>query len=502
MKRDARLRLRRGRASDGRLLRGEGIKVGDGAEFANSEGGYERYVGDSGGETAEDEEGTTDPSSSTRTEETYDEEFSRLLVSRKAMNEAETKKRWNEGAATPKVAFDLGTDYIRRVAVQYPYAVVGSAKGDVAVSDVSKASALAISPSAHKKNWVDAEERPLGERVLLGAHDGGAVTSVALSLMKEGKHDFAKVASGGRDGVVRLYEACSNSAALREIGRAQHEDVVTGLTFARESLWSVALDGRLCRWGLNAKEDEKVRDAKKLWGRRAQDSEEYTREPSSALVQQGEWRSGQPTLCLSSDANAGLISIGNADGSAAILSADSSSFGETSVVNAWIAHEGSTVRSIAHCPGNGIITGSADGVIRVWRLISDGIRDATFDSLASRRVNHNGVTPRLVAELRGHTSAVVSLSAGCPGRLVSGAHDGTIRVWDLDLTSTKPGQRIKTIRRDARYAVLGHTIWLGGVYADSERIICDGANNVLLEYDFTTTADDDDDADKGNGKTR
>lgn len=75
-------------------------------------------------------------------------------------------------------------------------------------------------------------------------------------------------------------------------------------------------------------------------------------------------------------------------------------------------------------------------------------------------------------------------------------------VRNLTDRSTKPGQRIKTIRRDARYAVLGHTIWLGGVYADSERIICDGANNVLLEYDFTTTADDDDDADKGNGKTR
>jgi len=494
VKRDARRRRRE--PSDGRRL---SIRAGDGAEFANSEGGYERYVGD-GGETGEEEERATDPSSSTRTE-TYDQEFSRLLSSRKALNEAETKKRWNEGAATPKVAFDLGTDYIRRVAVKYPYAVVGSAKGDVAVSDVSKASALAISPSAHEKNWVDAEERPLGERVLLGAHDGGAVTSVALSLMKEGKHDFAKVASGGRDGVVRLYEACSNSAALREIGRAQHEDVVTGLTFARDSLWSVALDGKLCRWALNAKEDEKIRNAKKLWGRKQ--CEEYTPEPSSALLQQGEWRSGQPTLCMSSDDDAGLISIGNADGSAAILSADSSSFGETSVINAWIAHEGSTVRSIAHCPGNGIITGSSDGVIRVWRLISDGIRDATFDSLASRRVNHNGVTPRLVAELRGHTAAVVSLSAGCPGRLVSGAHDGTIRVWDLDLTSTKPGQRIKTIRRDARYAVLGHTIWLGGVYADAERIVCDGANNVLLEYDFTATADDDDDdADKGDRKTR
>ena len=84
------------------------------------------------------------------------------------------------------------------------------------------------------------------------------------------------------------------------------------------------------------------------------------------------------------------------------------------------------------------------------------------------------------------------MATGCAGRLVSGAHDGTIRVWDFDLTCSKPGQKIKTIRRDARYAVLGHTIWLGGTYADEKRIICDGANNVLLEYDFSSTPDDGD----------
>ena len=420
-----------------------------------------------------------------------DEEFKTLIRSRKAMTEAETKKRWNEGAATPKVAFDLGRDYIRRVAVAYPYAVVGSARGDVAVCDVSKSAALAISPAAHRRDWSEVESRPLGERVLLGQYDGGAVTAVGLALMQNGsKFDFARVASGGRDGVVHLYKAATNSAALVEQGQAQHDGVVTGIAFTRGSLWSTALDGRLCRWSLipppvavASTEHERSK---------TEDASEYAKVPAPMLAKQGEWCTGQPSLCLSSCDKTGIIAIGNADGTAAVLSAEASSFDSSraSQMFSWKAHEGSTVRSIAQCSGNGIVTGSGDGIIRVWRLSSKPASPA-FDALEGKKfIDAESTKPELVAELRGHTGAVVSLSCGCDGRLVSGAHDGTIRVWDLDLTKNKPGEKIKTIRRDARYAVLGHTVWLGSTYADADRIICDGANNVLLEYDFTAQADD------------
>jgi WD40 repeat protein len=159
-------------------------------------------------------------------------------------------------------------------------------------------------------------------------------------------------------------------------------------------------------------------------------------------------------------------------------------------MNAWIAHEGSTVRAIAHGPnGNTIVTGGGDGVIRVWHLVEEQTVDG-FRNMNRQELGIPRVTPILVAELRGHTSAVVSLSTGCPGRLVSGAHDGTIRVWDLDVKPPPKVANIKAVRRDARYAVLGHTIWLGGTYADAERIICDGANNVLLEYDFSNAPQD------------
>lgn len=486
------------------------------SDFTNDGGAYERYSSSSGesasspSDAQASENAARDATSASRAAfdtrssatsaadraSSYDNEFATFIRARKQAGEAETRKRWNEGAATPRVAFDLGADYIRRVAVSFPYAVVGSVRGTIAVCDVVSATAIAVAPMAHGRDWADAGERPLGERVLLGAHDGGAVTAVALktSMNKSDRADFGLVASGGRDGTVRLHSVNKNSAALREIGVAQHDGVVTGVAFARDSLWSVALDGRLCRWALTPSaaalaENDAIKRANDCL---AVSTREYVRDPTPALSKQGEWRSGQPTLCVSSCERGGVISIGNADGSAAILSASASSFGgESSVVHAWIAHEESTVRSIAHCPGNGIVTGGGDGVIRVWRLMLDD--DAGFDSLGSRIIPRTGTSrcvPRLVAELRGHTAPVVSLSAGCPGRLVSGAQDGTIRVWDLDLTDSKPGQRIKTVRRDARYAVLGHTMWLGSTYADAERIICDGANNVLLEYDFSSPTDD------------
>jgi WD40 repeat protein len=161
--------------------------------------------------------------------------------------------------------------------------------------------------------------------------------------------------------------------------------------------------------------------------------------------------------------------------------------------------------------------------------------------------------PALVSKLLGHVAAVVGLSTGNPAHLVSGAHDGTVRVWDMPRLSDAPGARgaepgtdlagvIDDIplgpesdagargsgsgddaydaydasgsgsgpgglsssaeeadaapppapeRREALYAVTGHTVWLGDVCADDERIVCDGANNVTICYDFTEDPDGD-----------
>ena len=48
----------------------------------------------------------------------------------------------------------------------------------------------------------------------------------------------------------------------------------------------------------------------------------------------------------------------------------------------------------------------------------------------------------------------------------------------------------------------GHTVWLGDVCADDERIVCDGANNVTICYDFTETPTGTGDMTRGGGADR
>ena len=39
----------------------------------------------------------------------------------------------------------------------------------------------------------------------------------------------------------------------------------------------------------------------------------------------------------------------------------------------------------------------------------------------------------------------------------------------------------------------GHTVWLGGVSCDETRIMCDGANNIAMMYDYSDDPDGDGD---------
>ena len=45
-------------------------------------------------------------------------------------------------------------------------------------------------------------------------------------------------------------------------------------------------------------------------------------------------------------------------------------------------------------------------------------------------------------------------------------------------------------KSECLYAVTGHTVWLGSVQADETRILCDGANNIAMCYDFSDDPDD------------
>ncbi len=171
-----------------------------------------------------------------------------------------------------------------------------------------------------------------------------------------------------------------------------------------------------------------------------------------------------------------------------------------------------------------------DGVFLDRRLASDGSDED--DVMGPIRVRPN------------HLGPVVALASPGPGLLVSGSHDGTMRVWDCSLYGTaadeassssddeteeadedededddddeededdeeddeddqdtanffledgKDGGAELTARPKrpkVLYALSGYKVWLGSIVATSRRLVSDGADNSIIVHSF----DEDDEA--------
>ena len=69
--------------------------------------------------------------------------------------------------------------------------------------------------------------------------------------------------------------------------------------------------------------------------------------------------------------------------------------------------------------------------------------------------------------------------------MITGAHDGTLRVWD-DAGGVEGNPR-------CLYGFQGYKVWLGSVHTDGTRLVADGSDNQVLVHDFGCVVDDDDD---------
>lgn len=140
---------------------------------------------------------------------------------------------------------------------------------------------------------------------------------------------------------------------------------------------------------------------------------------------------GSAILCMNL-LRQGQVLVGLGGGSAAVASAD------LSEVETWEPHAPGHTRSIAEVHGS-VVTGGSDGIIkRRWlRPTPSEIEEAEVSAPAELFADEESA-PAVPQELSpAHNGAIVAIAAREDGMMISGAQDGTLRVWDMGDLSTR-----------------------------------------------------------------
>ncbi len=267
-----------------------------------------------------------------------------------------------------------------------------------------------LSPPAHSQSSIS-------EVALLSA-DNVPLDTIAFS------PDGARVASGGRDNLVRLWDTTTNAPLMTLSG---HTDWVTRVIFnhAGDILASASRDNRIILWDAQTGEQRAI-----LYG--------HTDNVTSLAF------TPDDTL-LASGSRSGRIRIEHV---------------ATRRLVAELDNYGGPVWDIAFSPdGATLATAGETGDIWLWGIFElDGV----------------WLTP-----LNGHTSPVTTLAYLADGaQLVSGSLDGTIRLWDVRRAHT--GERIESEVLQGHLApIMGLT-----VTADSTMVISASLDGTIRFWDI------------------
>ncbi|MEM9459268.1 MAG: FHA domain-containing protein [Myxococcota bacterium] len=272
-------------------------------------------------------------------------------------------------------------------------------------------------------NWRLTDGRP--GRPIVIPHEEVVVTAVALT------DDDTVGVSGGTDGVVRLWPPTSRAPTRRWELLEQHKGAISLLEVTTDSSMaiSIARDNDLVIWDLKAKDT--AASSVRLPGHKEKIVTLDVFSPPAGVERH------VPTSAFTA----------SADGTARSWNLDKRKSGVESRV--FAGHRGA-VRSVA-VSGDGlwVITGGDDRVARVWDWQSLPLAGGDEVDVGSAS---------LIG--RGHTDGVVAIGVDEYGRrMITGSADGTVRVWDLRHPTRLESMEIRALHEDKVRAVASSQRW-------------------------------------------
>ena len=394
--------------------------------------------------------------------------------------ERECTSRWRKAQCTSSINLALD-GWVRRLAVEWPKAAIGTADGSVVIADLSSGQVISRAVDAHPAR-IGNEASARDMRLLHGAYDGGGLTAISL------RGDF--VVSAGRDGGARLWQIGAGKA-LKAIGALKDNTaVVSAIVLAADDdqaddiqyCWLARLDGTVSRW-------EWQPAAVAVDG--AAESPAFCKTPRCTL----QVEAGSAVLDLALHPSRPLIACSTALGSVELFSSvDGTTLGVWSPLafDGSRGYKGERARSVALATvrdSDCVFVGGSDGPMHARPLMptaqadDNGHASLFASSLPGQLMtpSHGGavvaLTPIVVAA--GQTAARTAGSAA--NFVVSGAQDGTLRLWDLESMRAAATSQQGPV---CLFGLGGYKVWLGSVCTDGQRLISDGRDNTILVHDF------------------
>ena len=401
-----------------------------------------------------------------------DDDMAALLQSlqnrRLQLEEDQASKRnamLTASACTSTIAVVLPT-WVRRLDVDFPLVVCGSSASDIYVAHVETGKVLGIGRAAATdvaSPKISAERLAHVLQRMFGDFDGGGTLAIAV----QGN----LVCEAGRSGSVNVWRLdqpkdekdASVSPMFQGFMPALEGRLVTALRIADGCLYAGTDDGKVEAYSLS----------------------------NLPVVKQPEysWKVGDGAECvvldLDVDVESGMAVVATDSGSVDILSLDDvdtnkpiasftlpndrSDKKQDGVFPTSCCIVESSTPTNASGGGKSYIVACASNAGNVYLKPIIGDMDRIDDDQTPTfGPEHTELSPR-------HFGSVQCMTSPLPGILVTGAHDGTIRVWNAD-------------EHVMQYQFVGYKVWLGSLHSDGVRIISDGADNTIITHVFEPTA--------------